>query len=126
MKQFSFILLLLLFTVCCNTIAQDNQNITTTELKALIEKNNDIQIIDVRTPEEVKEGFIPNAKFVNFYDANFKLKLDKIVDKNKTVYLYCRTGNRSGQASELLTKKGYKTVNIIGGYNKWKSENKEK
>lgn len=126
MKQFSFALLLLLFTVGCNTIAQNNQNITTKELKVLIEKNNDIQIIDVRTPEEIKEGFIPNAKFVNFYDANFKSKLDKIVDKNKTVYLYCRTGNRSGQASELLTKEGYKAVNVIGGYNKWKSENKEK
>ena len=109
------------FFVNCNS--QDEiKSISTIELKALLEKD-DIQLVDVRTPREIKQGFIDSAKFVNFFDSDFTVKAIQKLDKNKPVYLYCRSGNRSGKATRLLKEKGYEVYNVLGGYNKWKQEN---
>jgi rhodanese-related sulfurtransferase len=60
-----------------------------------------------------------------FFDSDFVVKAVEKLDKNKPVYLYCRTGNRSGKATKLLQEKGFKVYNVLGGYNKWKQENKK-
>jgi rhodanese-related sulfurtransferase len=79
--------------------------------------------LDVRTPKEVENGYIKTAMFVNYYDKDFFVKASQQLDKNKPVYLYCKSGNRSGKASKILQKKDYKVYNVIGGYSKWKTEN---
>ena len=100
---------------------EDIKSISTTELKALLSQEN-IQLLDVRSPEEINEGFIDQALFANYFDDNFYIVASSQLDKNKPVYLYCRSGNRSGKSAKILQDNGYEVVNVIGGYNQWKLE----
>lgn len=105
----------------CN--AQENEKtITTKELKELLVKEK-IQLVDVRTPKEVKQGAIESALFVDFFDDAFTEKIIQKLNKEKPVYLYCRSGNRSGKACKILQEKGYEVYNVLGGFNQWKKEN---
>ena len=72
-------------------------------------------LIDVRTPEEFKSGQAIEAINIDFYNESFETNLLKI-SKNKEIYLYCRSGRRSGIASQFLIENGYRNVyNIDGG-----------
>jgi len=81
----------------------------------------DVQLIDVRTPREYKRGHIKNAVNVNIYNKDFITKTAKF-DKNKPVYLYCRSGVRSMNAAQKLKNEGYKVYNLNGGILNWKSK----
>ena len=109
------------FFINCNS-QEGIKTISTKELKVLLE-NKKIQLVDVRTPREVADGTIENAFLINFFDENFSTKIAEQLNKNQPIYLYCRSGNRSGKASKILQEKGYKVYNVLGGYNKWKQEN---
>ncbi|KGL62695.1 rhodanese-like domain-containing protein [Polaribacter sp. Hel1_85] len=111
-----------LFINCGNS--QEIKTISTLELKDLLSKDK-VQIVDVRTKNEIKYGFIESSIFIDFFDNNFTEKAVNKLDKNKPVYLYCRSGNRSGNATKLLQGKGYEVYNVLGGYNQWKKENKK-
>ena len=82
-----------------------------------------IQLIDVRTQREVKQGLIETALFIDFSDKDFLTKVNRAVNKKRSVYLYCRSGNRSGKATKMLLENGFEVYNVIGGYTKWKKEN---
>ena len=76
-------------------------------------------LLDIRTPEEVSEGFLKNASFINFYDENF-LQKASWVKKNQPIYVYCHAGGRSSKAAEMLIELGFREVyNLVGGYSKW-------
>lgn len=76
----------------------------------------DAILIDVRTPEEYAEGHLEDALNINWYDADFAEKFDGM-DKQKTVYVYCKSGRRSLEAQEKLKSVGFKNViNLEGGY----------
>ncbi|MDP5105424.1 MAG: rhodanese-like domain-containing protein [Polaribacter sp.] len=121
MKNVLSLLLMSFFFINCNS--QDEiKTISTSALKTLLVKEN-VQLLDVRTPQEIHQGFIKKAKFINFFDADFATKATAQLDKNKPVYLYCRSGNRSEKAAKILKEKGYEVYNVLGGYNKWKQEN---
>lgn len=121
MKNVFCFLLMSFFFINCNS--QDEiKTISTLELKVLLDKG-DIQLLDVRTPQEIEQGFIETAKFADFFDADFYTKATSKLDKSKPVYLYCRSGNRSDKSAKILQKEGYEVYNILGGYNKWKQEN---
>lgn len=76
-------------------------------------KDQDAILIDVRRPEEYAEGYLEDA--INIPNECIE-DIERIVqDKNRNIYLYCRTGNRSGQSLEKLKKLGYKNVYNIGG-----------
>ena len=82
-----------------------------------------IKIIDIRTLPEWKEtGLVANAIPITFFDEQgrydaeaFMKELDKYVSKEKEFALICRTGSRTSAVSELLSKQGYKVVNLKGG-----------
>ncbi len=95
-----------------NTVAMSSQPISVLDQLNLSE----IVLIDVRTPEEYQAGHVENALNINFFDENFT---DQIKDLNtdKTLYLYCRSGKRSMNASKALSSLGYQVVNLEGGYN---------
>lgn len=79
-------------------------------------------ILDVRTPGEVAKGAIKGSINLDFFDDNFESKLDQL-DKKKPVYVYCAAGGRSGDAMELMKKKGFAEVyNLDGGYNAWNKQ----
>ena len=78
-------------------------------------------LLDVRTPEEYAEGHLKGATLINYLDQkNFNDQITKL-DKNKTVYVYCRSGGRSGYSQEIMLKQGFKSViNLDGGIDAWK------
>gem|GEM_PF-209877 len=95
-----------------------SQDVTAEEFKVLIEKKEGV-ILDVRTKGEVDGGKIGNAINLDYYSDVFKSDLDKL-DKNRPVYVYCRSGNRSGEAKKIMTLMGFKAVyNLKGGYSNW-------
>ncbi len=71
-------------------------------------------LIDVRSPEEYNEKHLKNAQNINVRSADFSDKIAKL-DKDKKVYLYCRSGNRSGQATDSLITLGFNSSYNIGG-----------
>lgn len=79
----------------------------------------DSVIIDVRTPNEFEEGFIPHATNLNLMSPDFMEALD-ILDKAKTYLLYCHSGNRSGAACSIMLSKGFtKVYNLRDGIMFW-------
>lgn len=80
-------------------------------------------ILDVRTPEEVSQGYIPGAIHLDIYRGQeFINELEKL-DKSKHYYVYCRSGNRSGQACSLMNQLGFETAwNLKGGFMEWEGE----
>jgi rhodanese-related sulfurtransferase len=90
----------------------------------LIQKNkgnSHFVIVDVRTPEEFRDGHIENAVNVDFRSGNFATEIDRL-DKNKTYLVYCRTGNRSYDAVALMGPLGFRSiVRLAGDITSWKS-----
>ncbi|WP_240914624.1 MULTISPECIES: rhodanese-like domain-containing protein [unclassified Polaribacter] len=121
MKNILCIFFMSFFFINCNS-QEDVKSVSTQELKELLSKEK-IQLMDVRTPAETKEGAIETATFANYFDADFSKKASNKLDKSKPVYLYCRSGKRSLKASKILKENGYEVYNVLGGYNKWKQEN---
>ena len=75
------------------------------------------QLIDVRQPEEFELGHIKNALLHSVENIEtFKQS------KNKTYYIYCKSGNRSRKASQFLAQRGYDVVNLDGGYTAYEEQ----
>ncbi|GAA5522838.1 rhodanese-like domain-containing protein [Aliifodinibius salicampi] len=73
-------------------------------------------VIDVRTQDEYDEGHLAvTDRHHDLLNGDFEARLDSL-DKNKTYYLYCRSGNRSGQAAKLMIENGFENVYNIGGF----------
>lgn len=101
--------------------AVNYKNLTVDEAAALIVSNPDIILIDVRTPDEIKEtGTIENSSNIDFKAADFKEKVSTL-DKSKEYLLFCRTGNRSGQASQIMADLGFTNINNLkdAGYDEF-------
>jgi len=114
------ILLFLIVTISCKS-----QNIVSVEKLQSVSfieqlKNEEIQLIDVRTSKEYEQGAIKDARLMNFFDEDFKEQLLKL-NKEKPVYVYCKSGGRSKKTSKTLVKLGFKEVyDVKGGYDEWK------
>lgn len=96
------------------------KNINQIEWQELVANDSNAVIIDVRTPRECTDGIIENAIMIDFLDtSSFKRRIEKL-DKNKNYYVYCRSGNRSAKACQLLNNLGIdNTFNLIGGMMAW-------
>lgn len=83
-------------------------------------QEKDVVLLDVRTPEEIAQGKIAGAAELDFRSPDFAAQVDKL-DKNKTYLIYCRSGNRSGQACKMMADKGFTSLyNLAGGILAWK------
>ena len=80
-------------------------------------------ILDVRTPMEFQQGYIPDASNIDIYRGQqFMAELEKL-DKSKSYYVYCRSGARSGQACAIMNGLGFeKAYNLAGGIIAWQGE----
>lgn len=85
-------------------------------------KADSVQLLDVRTPQEYAEGHIDGALNINVQSEDFQKMAEKDLSKDATILVYCRSGRRSMDAAEILTKLGYKVVNLKGGIIEWKED----
>lgn len=98
-------------------------NLSQQEWEDQLENDDNAFILDVRTPEEVAEGYIPNAANIDFYLGQEFLDEVEKLDKSKNYYVYCRSGNRSGQACAMMNSVGFKNAyNLDGGFMNWEGE----
>jgi len=98
------------------------QNIRPAKAQELMKEMGEgtYEIIDVRTPEEYNSGHVEGAKHMNLFDSNFGDKVAQL-DQDKTYFLICRSGNRSGSACSVMSQNGFdKLYNISGGMISWK------
>ena len=83
--------------------------------KIILKNDNTTFLIDVRSPQEYKEGHLERSINIPLYDIKEKIH-SKIPNKNTPIIVYCQSGNRSKKAIEVLEKEGDKNLyNIIGG-----------
>ena len=88
-----------------------------------IEKSKKSVVLDVRTPEEYDEGFIPNAININIYDSQFFIDEVNKLNKKDFIHVYCRSGSRSFQACEIIKQFGFENVyNLEGGIIEWQGK----
>ena len=97
------------------------EQISQTEAKELIDNESDVIILDVRTEEEFEEVHIAGAICIpnETIDENV---IEELPDKDQLILVYCRSGNRSKQASQKLVGLGYTNIKEFGGINTWKYE----
>ena len=93
-------------------------NLTVEEFASTI-KDSSVVVLDVRTPEEFNSGHIAGAVNIDFQSGNFEHEVLQL-DKSKTYAVYCRSGNRSGQATAIMADNGFSSLfNLSGGMNDW-------
>ncbi len=94
------------------------KSLTPEEAKEMM-GNEDVIVVDVRTEEEFRQGHIEGAILIPDYDLD-KLAAEKLPDKEATILLYCRSGNRSQLSAHLLNGMGYQNVYDFGGIIDWR------
>jgi rhodanese-related sulfurtransferase len=93
-------------------------DLSVTEFSAKVAEAGVITL-DVRTPGEFAEGYIQGARLIDFQSGNFENEIATL-DKNATYAVYCRSGNRSGQAVRVMQDAGFTNVfNMNGGVIDW-------
>jgi len=124
MKRFVPFLFLFLLVAGCAAPAESEasyRQVSMDEAIAMMEEKNDYIILDVRTPEEFAEKHIPDA--INIPNETIGTEeIPELPDKEQLILVYCRSGNRSKQASEKLVRLGYTNIVEFGGINDWPGE----
>lgn len=117
-------LIILLFIAMSCGMSDAQTVVEKIDSKKLVElmETPDIQLLDVRTLREVKEGYIEEAVHIDFFDQNFE-KLANQLDKNKPLIVYCAAGGRSAKSGDKLAAMGFtKIYDLTGGINQWKQD----
>ncbi|WP_460218145.1 rhodanese-like domain-containing protein [Psychroserpens sp. MEBiC05023] len=98
-------------------------DLTQQEWASQLAADDNAVILDVRTPEEVALGFIPNAIAIDIYKGQGFIDDIEELDVSKNYYVYCRSGARSAQACSVMNQLGFEnTYNLIGGFTEWSGE----
>ena len=113
--------ILILSSSCIFSKGEGYKRISMDEAKTLMEKEEGYILLDVRTKGEYESGYIPEAINIPLSDIDEKI-ISSLPDKSQMILVYCRSGNRSREASDKLSKLGYSNVLEIGGINAWKGE----
>lgn len=94
-----------------------NKVVAAAEFNKMIQE--DVQLIDVRTPGEYSQGKIGEAVNIDFYGTSFEAEIKKL-DKTKKTLVYCASGGRSGKTAKMMKDLGFKEVyDLKGGYGNW-------
>jgi thioredoxin 1 len=105
----------------CNSSPKGNE-LNPNAFKAGLNDKKDEILLDVRTAGEYNDGHIKNALNIDWYSPDFKEQVGKL-DKSKLVFVYCKSGGRSGQAVQMLKGMGFTEVyDLDGGITRWKNE----
>ena len=88
---------------------------------SLVQPN--VTLIDVRTSEEYESGHLDKAQNIDFLNEELFITEIEKFDKSQPIYIYCRSGNRSGKAATLMQELGFQTIyDLEGGYLNWTSK----
>ncbi|WP_299051245.1 rhodanese-like domain-containing protein [uncultured Polaribacter sp.] len=99
------------------------KNLPQQEWRTQLTKEQDVVVLDVRTPEECATGIVENAIMIDFLQPDYFMQEVNKLDKSKNYYVYCRSGNRSGKACQLMENLGFnESFNLLGGMNEWNAE----
>lgn len=123
MKKIIPFLMALLLLAGCGAQSEEStyRQVTAEEAAAMMKEESGYLILDVRTAEEYSEKHIPGA--INIPNETIGTEdIPELPDKEQLILIYCRSGNRSKQASEKLVKLGYTNVVEFGGINGWTGE----
>lgn len=124
MKKILILLLSVLMLTACGQTAEEEAvylNITAGEAREIMDRETDYVILDVRTQEEFDTGHIPGAVLIPHTEIKTRAETE-MPDKDQLILVYCRSGNRSKQASEVLVQLGYTRIREFGGINDWPYE----
>ena len=123
MKKITILLVFVLTSFIATSQEVKNALLNVESFKEVV-VGKDVQLVDVRTPDEYNAGKIDDAINIDYFDQdNFKSAFEKL-DKNKPVYLYCRSGHRSHESAVLLEEMGFnKIYDLEGGYVAWSEKN---
>ena len=98
-------------------------DLTQHEWTSKLNATDNAVILDVRTQEEADQGIIPNAKIIDIYKGQGFLDDIEKLDKEKTYFIYCKSGGRSAQACSVMNQLGFEnTYNLLGGFTEWEGE----
>ena len=126
MKQILLLLVILLALGGCGQVSEESnagyQQITAEEAKQMIDEMNDELILDVREQDEYDEKHISDAVLFSVGMIDAETAEGIIPEKDTTVLVYCRSGNRSKTASQKLAELGYTQVYEFGGIKDWPYE----
>ena len=122
-KLIPFLLSLLLLAGCAAPVDSEAsyQQISMDEAIAIMESESDYMILDVRTTEEFADKHIPDAISIPNETIGTE-DIPELPDKDQLILVYCRSGNRSKQASDKLVGLGYTNIVEFGGINDWPGE----
>jgi rhodanese-related sulfurtransferase len=124
MKRFFTLLIFgFLFLVGCGSSAGSGdgkvKNLDAATFKKYLETHPEVQLIDLRTPEEVQGGMIRGAKNINFYAPDFEAQI-KQLDPSRPVAVYCAGGVRSAKCANLLEGMAFpEIINLRDGFRAW-------
>ena len=123
MKKIIPFLMALLLLAGCGAQSEEStyRQVNAEEADSMMEEETGYIILDVRTAQEYSEKHIPGA--INIANESIGTEdISELPDKDQLILVYCRSGNRSKQASEKLVKLGYTNIVEIGGINSWPGE----
>ena len=124
-KVILFLLAVMLLTACGQDKETDQEavymNITAEEAKQIMDTQEGYIILDVRTQEEYDAGHIPGAVLIPNTEIEERAE-EELPDKDQLLLVYCRSGNRSKKAAQILVELGYTNIREFGGIIDWPYE----
>lgn len=116
-----FIAIALYFAYSKGWIFTNFESISPKEANTLLQKNENVFLLDVRTPEEFAQDHIEGSTLIPVQVLSENLSQLQSV-KDKKIIVYCHSGNRSVVASRILAKNGFSPLNVKGGISEWKAQ----
>ncbi|MFQ3369027.1 MAG: rhodanese-related sulfurtransferase [Flavobacteriaceae bacterium] len=115
-KKLTLLIVFMAF-VSCNSSSEIKK--ISSENLILLDKNKDIQVVDVRRLREYNSGHITGAINIDFYKSSFVEDINKL-DKSKTTVVYCKSGNRSNKSALIMDSLGFTDFyDFSEGMNGW-------
>lgn len=119
MQKLTILFFSILFLIACGQNKSGYLSMDAIQFNQKLENTKNVQLIDVRTPEEFANSKIGDAINLNYYDSDFEAQLKKL-DTNKPLFVYCKSGGRSSGAVAQILDLGFTEVyELQGGIMAW-------
>ena len=109
---------------CGSKVQQGDYKLSPNNFEKKVHSYKNAQLVDVRTPDEYRDGYIDGAININYQGNNFSNEIEKL-DKNKPTFIYCHSGGRSAESYIIMKNMGFKELyELEGGISNWQKEKK--